>query len=55
MITSSLGFIEGMLFGMNRTALDGANFTTECGAMFFWEPPTPLHCPCCGGRVKVVR
>ncbi len=37
-----------------RPEHDGENFTTECGAMFFWEPPTPLHCPCCGGRVKVV-
>lgn len=33
---------------------DGENFTTECGAMFFWEPPTPPYCPHCGGRVKVV-
>lgn len=33
---------------------DGENFVTECGAMFFWEPPAPLHCPHCGGHVKVV-
>ncbi len=37
-----------------RPEHDGENFTTECGAMFFWEPPTPPHCPYCGGRVKVV-
>lgn len=38
-----------------RPEHDGENFTTECGAMFFWEPPTPPHCPYCGGRVKVVE
>ena len=37
-----------------RSEYDGENFVAECGAMVFWEPPAPPHCPYCGGRVKVV-
>lgn len=37
-----------------RSEYDGENFVAECGATIFWEPPTPPHCPYCGGRVKVV-
>lgn len=34
--------------------LNDENFATGCDTVVLWEPPTPPHCPYCGGRVKIV-